>query len=58
MQTINKKILPKTKMEIAHEYGLSAATIKRYFEAIGIFTRKMITVKQLREFYEHYGRPE
>jgi hypothetical protein len=53
-----KLIRPKTKKEIAFEYGQSPVTISRYFKALGIETKKMITIAQLRIFYEHYGWPE
>lgn len=49
--------LPKTKRQLAQEYGLHPETIRKYCRAIGIRTRGLLFPKDVRKFYDHYGEP-
>ena len=50
--------LPKSKKELAAEYGCSVSTIYRNCKRFGIDTDgRMLSVTQVKEFYAHYGEP-
>ncbi|MEN7549050.1 hypothetical protein AAG747_14090 [Rapidithrix thailandica] len=46
-----------TKKEVARMYGVSYNTILRYFKAIGIHKRSLLTKKDMQKFMDHYGEP-
>lgn len=52
------KITPKSKLELSTAYKCCTKKIKRDCEAIGIKTKKRLTVLEVKRFYEHYGAPE
>lgn len=48
---------PKSKKELAAEYGLSRDTIRSYCKEIGIYTNKHLSIPELKRFYKHYDIP-
>lgn len=54
---IYPKLRPKTKKELANEYGISRDTIRRYCLRIGIVTVGLLSIKDLKQFYNHYDVP-
>ncbi len=55
---VTVSLLPKTKKELAIEYGISAYTISKWCSAIGINKRGMLTIPELKKFYAHYDYPQ
>jgi hypothetical protein len=51
------KVRPKTKQELAGEYGMHPQTIGKWCRAIQINGRKNLSISQLLAFYKHYGLP-
>lgn len=47
----------KTKKELALEYEYSSKTIRRMCKEAGIFTKKRLTSKEVKLFYETFGLP-
>lgn len=56
--TITVSLVPKTKKELANEYGISAATIAKWCREINIVTCATLTIPQVRKFYLHYDFPQ
>jgi hypothetical protein len=52
------KVTPKTKNELADEYQCSSRTIRTMCREAGIYSRKRLTPKEVRLFYDTYGPPE
>lgn len=51
------KVKGKTKKELAQEYEYSRKTIAQMCKEAGIFTRKRLTAKEVKLFYETFGLP-
>jgi hypothetical protein len=50
-------LIPKSKKELANEFQLHRHTITQMCEQINIYTRKKLSIQELRTFYHHYGVP-
>lgn len=48
---------PKSKKELAIEYGLHRDTIRKYCKAIGIETNSRLSIAEVKRFYRHYDVP-
>lgn len=58
-QSTGLKLIPKTKLQLADEFGVNVKTIFRYCKTIGIVTDgKMLSIPELKKFYKHWGVPQ
>ena len=51
-------ITPKTRKELAQEYGFCADTIRKMCNNIDLPKRRILTTIEVKKFYDHYGLPE
>ncbi len=60
MQSAQTRVdyLPKTKRQLANEYECSPATITKWCRRIKIDTREMLTIPEVKKFYDHYDFPQ